>query len=340
MLLPCLGAAHRRGTNWFLRRRLLSSVGVFWDFDNLPTPNKRDGLEVVENIKRLVEPYGTLERFSAYGVSFTDKQRKALRGHVDVEVVPKGKDKADKRIIVDVMEFCYRQSESAAICLVSGDSDYTYMLSKLDATKKILIARDGGSADLLKHGDVCFNWHKDVLKSDGEEAFSKGTLAQHEAQMLDHAMRQLPGVTCRSRISSKLVEFNRGYFNEKKSVSKFLGRMVQAGVLRVKGSGKRGKLYYVDANVHANEVRDDERVSISEDTTGCNILDDISVVISTLLVKGRPYKPSKVAQSLKEFNPSLFEATGSTRAFVRRAVKAGFLLVSGRGKGKVLHRIK
>ena len=73
---------------------------------------------------------------------------------------------ADKMIIVDSLEFAYMHPEGAALCFITGDVDYAYLLSKLQKPQWTTIVISAGSSSTMLHVNcsVKLRWETDVLQ--------------------------------------------------------------------------------------------------------------------------------------------------------------------------------
>ena len=76
------------------------------------------------------------------------------------------KDVADNIIIVDAMQFAFMCPEGVTLCFITGDVDYSYMLTVLQKPKwlKIVISKDCLQSKLDVKYDLKFSWEADVLE--------------------------------------------------------------------------------------------------------------------------------------------------------------------------------
>ncbi|KDR73458.1 hypothetical protein GALMADRAFT_72264 [Galerina marginata CBS 339.88] len=83
----------------------LEDAAIFWDYENCPVPSNTSGYVVVDNIRSLVRPYGSVKSFKAY-LDISEQIPLTLRSELQssgvslVDCPHNGrKDVADKMII-------------------------------------------------------------------------------------------------------------------------------------------------------------------------------------------------------------------------------------------------
>ncbi len=135
------------------------TLAVFLDFENLALGFEKSALkkqfDIQKILDRLVEKgkvlvkkaYADWGRFSAYKLQLHE----AAFELVDI---PKrsqiGKNSADIRLCVDAMDLCYSKEHIQTFVIVSGDSDFSPLVSKLKENgKSVLGLATQGSASAL-----------------------------------------------------------------------------------------------------------------------------------------------------------------------------------------------
>ena len=150
-------------------------IAVFIDFENLALgvrDPKAGGFRVDLVLKRLLEKgrivykraycdwgrYRTAVReFHGYGVELIDiPQSKAS-----------GKNSADIRMVVDAIDLCYAKSHFDVFALISGDSDFSPLVSKLKENDKRVIGCGvrNSTSELLVAGCDEFIYYDDLVVS-------------------------------------------------------------------------------------------------------------------------------------------------------------------------------
>jgi len=114
------------------------SLAVFIDFENmgLGFNNRRDRFEINKVLERLVEKgkivakkaYADWSRFGMY----TGALHEAA---IELVEIPRrgmsGKNSADIRLVVDAIDLAYSKDHIDTFVIVSGDSDFSPLVSKL-----------------------------------------------------------------------------------------------------------------------------------------------------------------------------------------------------------------
>lgn len=153
-------------------------LAVFIDFENLATGFKqREGkFDISRVLARLVEKgdivvkraYADWGRFSHYTAPLHEAA-------IELIEIPRrsmsGKNSADMRLCVDAMDLCYSKSHITTFAILSGDSDFSPLASKLKENGKQVIGlgmRDSTS-ELLRDNCHEFIYYED-LKTDVDEA--------------------------------------------------------------------------------------------------------------------------------------------------------------------------
>src|SRR5881227_2698823 len=122
------------------------SLAVFVDFENLALgfQNRRDRFDINRVLERLVEKgkivvkkaYADWSRFGGY----TSLLHEAA---IELVEIPKraqtGKNSADIRLCVDAMDLAYSKEHIDTFVIVSGDSDFSPLVSKLKENGKHVI---------------------------------------------------------------------------------------------------------------------------------------------------------------------------------------------------------
>src|SRR3979411_614305 len=114
------------------------TLAVFIDFENLALgfQNRRDRFDIARVLERLVEKgkivvkkaYADWSRFSLYTAPLPETA-------IELIEIPRraqsGKNSADIRLCVDAMDLAYSKEHIDTFAIVSGDSDFSPLVSKL-----------------------------------------------------------------------------------------------------------------------------------------------------------------------------------------------------------------
>ncbi len=147
-----------------------NTLAVFIDFENLALGLRRGqkfSMRLV--LERLVEKgkvvakkaYADWSRYAAYKNELHELA-------IDLIEIPKrsqtGKNSADIRLCVDAMDLCYSKSHVDTFVVVSGDSDFSPLVSKLKENGKRVIGlgMKASTSDLLRDNCDEFVYYEDL----------------------------------------------------------------------------------------------------------------------------------------------------------------------------------
>ncbi|GAB4467235.1 MAG: hypothetical protein OHK0029_39100 [Armatimonadaceae bacterium] len=157
-------------------------VAVFLDFENIKRAvddffeNERVDLKrILTEVQRVTEGRITIKRAYADWGIFKDYRSDLLDNATEpvqaFALSYKGKNGADIRIAIDVMDVVLRQEDITHVALVSGDSDFTPLVMKLREFGRTVIGvgvRSNTSNYLAKSCDM-FCYYDDIRGEDGED---------------------------------------------------------------------------------------------------------------------------------------------------------------------------
>src|SRR5206468_2851416 len=147
------------------------ALAVFIDFENigLGFHGRRDRFEIGRVLERLVEKgkivakkaYAAWNRFSGYT---------AMLHEAAIELIeiprraPSGKNSADIRLCVDAMDLAYSKEHIDTFVIVSGDSDFSPLVSKLKELGKQVVGlgMQESTSDLLRDNCDEFIYYEDL----------------------------------------------------------------------------------------------------------------------------------------------------------------------------------
>src|SRR6478672_11861575 len=150
-----------------------SSLAVYVDFENLALGfnSRRDRFDIERVLERLVEKgkivvkkaYADWSRFAQYTAPLHEAA-------IELIEIPRrgqtGKNSADIRLVVDAMDLAYSKDHISTFVVVSGDSDFSPLVSKLKELGKHVIGL--GMANSTSHllRDNCdeFIYYEDLAE--------------------------------------------------------------------------------------------------------------------------------------------------------------------------------
>eukprot|EP00980_Cylindrotheca_fusiformis_P014320 scaffold3821_cov127-Cylindrotheca_fusiformis.AAC.10 len=154
-------------------QRNQAPMAIFWDLENMPIPTEASGRDIVTSLKSILAPLGDLIQFRGYasiGLNHIPQEKRSdlqLSGCHLVDCPHHGrKEVADKMIIVDAMQFAFQHPDVATLCLITGDSDYAYLLATLQRPqwRTIVISRGTMQSMLHVNCDMKMRWETDILQ--------------------------------------------------------------------------------------------------------------------------------------------------------------------------------
>ena len=90
-----------------------------------------------------------------------------------------GKNSADIRMVVDALDLCYTKSHVDTFVIISGDSDFSPLVSKLRENNKLVIGVGvkNSTSDLLMASCDEFIFYDDLVRESEKQRKSRGKLA-------------------------------------------------------------------------------------------------------------------------------------------------------------------
>jgi uncharacterized protein (TIGR00288 family) len=148
------------------------TLAVFIDFENLALgfKGKRDKrFEIQKVLERLVEK-GKLIVKKAYAdwADYSEYKKPLHEAAIELIEIPKramtGKNSADIRLCVDALDLCYSKEHIDTFVIVSGDSDFSPLVSKLKENGKRVIGlgMKESSSNLLVNNCDEFIYYEDL----------------------------------------------------------------------------------------------------------------------------------------------------------------------------------
>src|SRR5438874_5585419 len=147
------------------------ALAVFIDFENLALgfQGRRDRFEIGRVLERLVEK-GKIVAKKAYADwnRFVEYTRSLHEAAIELIEIPKraqaGKNSADIRLCVDAMDLAYSKEHIDTFVIVSGDSDFSPLVSKLKELGKHVIGlgMQDSTSELLRDNCDEFIYYEDL----------------------------------------------------------------------------------------------------------------------------------------------------------------------------------
>ncbi len=155
------------------------NLAVFIDLENLAMGfqnQRKTKFEVQKVLERLVEKgklivkkaYADWSRYQAYTVPFHEAA-------IELIEIPRrsqtGKNSADIRLVVDAMDLAWSKTHVDTYVIVSGDSDFSPLVSKLKENGKHVIGlgMKGSTSELLRDNCDEFIYYEDLERQEQDD---------------------------------------------------------------------------------------------------------------------------------------------------------------------------
>lgn len=205
------------------------SIAIFIDFENLALGYKGQGrFEIQLVLKRLLEKgkivakkaYCDWSRFGNYASSLHEAA-------IELIEIPKraqtGKNSADIRLCVDAMDLAYSKDHIDTFVIVSGDSDFSPLVSKLKELGKHVIGlgMSASTSTLLRDNCDEFIYYEDLTPSSVTTTPTiKGDVAENKRKAFNYlfeglqALRREDREVLRSSLVKDTIKRMHPSFNE------------------------------------------------------------------------------------------------------------------------------
>jgi len=188
------------------------SMAVFCDFENVALgvrDAKYDKFDIGKVLERLLLK-GSIVVKKAYCDWERYKGFKAVMHEAAFELIEiphvrqSGKNSADIRMVVDALDLCYTKAHVDTFVIVSGDSDFSPLVSKLRENNKevIGVGVKQSSSDLLINSCDEFIYYDDLVR----EEKSKAKRARKKPAKAKPAGKSSPGAAPADVLAPEAVE--------------------------------------------------------------------------------------------------------------------------------------
>ncbi|MDP2144823.1 MAG: NYN domain-containing protein [Gallionella sp.] len=219
----------------------ITNMALFCDFENVAL-GVRDAKYAQFDIKKVLERLllkGGIVVKKAYCDWERYKEFKATMHEAAFELIEiphvrqSGKNSADIRMVVDALDLCYTKAHIDTFVIISGDSDFSPLVSKLRENNKYVIGigvKDSTS-DLLSANCDEFIFYDDLVRV--QEA-KKKQAAKKAPQKTKAKPAEAKEEDTRQEALDFLVETVEGLISERGSDERIWGSMVKTTMQRRK----------------------------------------------------------------------------------------------------------
>ena len=221
----------------------ITNMALFCDFENVALgvrESKYDKFDITKVLERLLLK-GSIVVKKAYCDWDRYKEFKATMHEAAFELIEiphvrqSGKNSADIRMVVDALDLCYTKAHVDTFVIISGDSDFSPLVSKLRENNKYVIGigvKDSTS-DLLSANCDEFIFYDDLVRE--QEAKKKQAAKKAPAKPATGAVKPAEAKVeedKRQEALDFLVETVEGLISERGSDEKIWGSMVKPTMQR------------------------------------------------------------------------------------------------------------
>jgi uncharacterized protein (TIGR00288 family) len=232
---------------------------LFIDFENVALGlknSKHKAFDINLVLKRLVEKGKIMvKRAYADWQQYAEYKRPFHEAAIELIDIPQkkysGKNSADIRLVVDAMDICHGKEHLDTFVIVSGDSDFSPLVSKLRENDKYVIGMGvkNSSSDLLVDNCDEFIYYEDLLRA-SKKAVPIQNLPEKRTEvfaMVTDAIRALQrenkevlwGSMIKQTMKRKRPDFDEGYYGYS-TFSKLLEDAAKQGILELKKDQRSG----------------------------------------------------------------------------------------------------
>lgn len=169
------------------------TLAVFIDFENLALGMKGSKVfDMSKVLERLVEKGKVVVKKAYADWSRYSKYKHAMHElAIELIEIPKrsqtGKNSADIRLAVDAIDLCYAKPHVDTFVVVSGDSDFSPLVSKLKENGKRVIGMGmkASTSDLLRDNCDTFIYYEDLERQVDHPPKLPGNLPKEKRQAFD-----------------------------------------------------------------------------------------------------------------------------------------------------------
>jgi uncharacterized protein (TIGR00288 family) len=190
----------------------ITSMALFCDFENIAL-GVRDAKYAQFDIRKVLERLllkGSIVVKKAYCDWERYKEFKATMHEAAFELIEiphvrqSGKNSADIRMVVDALDLCYTKSHVDCFVIISGDSDFSPLVSKLRENDKYVIGIGvrAATSDLLAANCDEFIFYDDLVR----EQEAKKKRAQKQAPAKAAARAKKPAAKTDEKIEDRAEE--------------------------------------------------------------------------------------------------------------------------------------
>ena len=230
----------------------VTNMAVFCDFENIALgvqDAKYDRFDIAKVLERLLlkgsivvkKAYCDWERYKAFKAPMHEASFELIE---IPHVRQSGKNSADIRMVVDALDLCYTKAHVETFVIISGDSDFSPLVSKLRENAKTVIGVGvkNSTSDLLIANCDEFIYYDDLVREKKKAATrrraNKGP-AKARSSGRKLAEEKIWGSMVKQALKRRKPGFAESYYGFR-SFNGLLEEAERRGVLALERDGKSG----------------------------------------------------------------------------------------------------
>ncbi len=218
------------------------NLAIFCDFENVALgvrDARFDAFDIQKVLERLLLKGNIVVRkaYCDWGRyrDFKAAMHEAAFELIDIpHVRQSGKNSADIRMVVDALDLCYTKGHVDTFVIISGDSDFSPLVSKLRENNKTVIGVGvkSSTSDLLMANCDEFIFYDDLIRNQRKKAEGRGKKATRKKSAKKTAAK---AVDDKAQEAFELVlETTEALFEDRDAEEKVWGSMVKQALKRRK----------------------------------------------------------------------------------------------------------
>jgi uncharacterized LabA/DUF88 family protein len=223
----------------------VKNMALFCDFENIAIGVKDSQLakfDIQKVLERLLLK-GSIVVKKAYCDWERFKEFKAVMHEAAFELIEiphvrqSGKNSADIRMVVDALDLCYTKSHVETFVIISGDSDFSPLVSKLRENNKVVIGCGvkNSSSDLLVANCDEFIYYDDLVREEeAKKKKSKKTSFKPSSDLTPKNGTHNTGEEKKQKAVDLIIETVEALIAERGEADKMWGSMVKQALKRRK----------------------------------------------------------------------------------------------------------
>jgi uncharacterized LabA/DUF88 family protein len=228
-----------------VRQIEVKNIALFCDFENIAIGVKDSQLakfDIQKVLERLLLK-GSIVVKKAYCDWERFKEFKAVMHEAAFELIEiphvrqSGKNSADIRMVVDALDLCYTKSHVETFVIISGDSDFSPLVSKLRENNKVVIGCGvkNSSSDLLVANCDEFIYYDDLVREEeAKKKKSKKTSCKPSPDLTPKNGTHNIGEEKKQKAVDLIIETVEALIAERGEADKMWGSMVKQALKRRK----------------------------------------------------------------------------------------------------------